>query len=398
MDDRPFYYRVRGRLFGPFDLRQMRQFAQRVQIIGGTDVSRDSIQWAKASDFPEIFVGSATPPPPTSLTDRSVTGKGAGGETLGNPVPSGPNARWFYTVNGAQQGPVDLAALQQLVATGAVSAREYVFREGDAEWVSATRLPTSSGMQFVDGASGGGGRPGRRDGAPKGGAGTAIASMVLGLLGLVACLLPIVGLPTTITGLTLGIMSRRHGMGVAGICLASLGLVLSVVNASVGAYLNVLGASGGVTASTYEFAILDGALALDGKKATLPLTFAAITQMIGRPSRTSHLENTIYTWDHLGMLAYQAPGASTISEVHFCFKPETYAFSPRSAFDALVVNEVTLTAASTKEDVLAAGFQPGEVICTARIGGTEALCRFNDFAVPGVREEGLIKISCSKAN
>jgi hypothetical protein len=76
------------------------------------------------------------------------------------------------------------------------------------------------------------------------GGGKAIASLCLGLFGLLAWLLPIIGLPTTITGLVLGIKSvsgPRKGMATAGIVLCIIGLVLSIANAAIGAYLGATG-------------------------------------------------------------------------------------------------------------------------------------------------------------
>ena len=74
--------------------------------------------------------------------------------------------------------------------------------------------------------------------------GMAIASMVLGICGLLAWLLPCIGLPATVTGLILGILSRRgtaRGMAVAGIVLCSIGLALTAINAGYGAYLGATG-------------------------------------------------------------------------------------------------------------------------------------------------------------
>jgi hypothetical protein len=78
---------------------------------------------------------------------------------------------------------------------------------------------------------------------PSGG-GKAIAALCLGLFGLIAWFLPIIGLPTTITGLVLGIKSLkgpRSGMATAGIVLCIIGLVLSIANAVFGAYLGATG-------------------------------------------------------------------------------------------------------------------------------------------------------------
>jgi hypothetical protein len=63
--------------------------------------------------------------------------------------------------------------------------------------------------------------------------GTAMASLVLGVIGLVVCCLPILGLPVSITGLVLGIKGQKslqQNKAVIGICLNLLGLGISVVN------------------------------------------------------------------------------------------------------------------------------------------------------------------------
>ena len=68
--------------------------------------------------------------------------------------------------------------------------------------------------------------------------------MVLGLVGIVAWLLPIIGLPVTITGLVFGIRARNsagRSKAIAGIVLCSIFLTASVVNAAIGAYMGATG-------------------------------------------------------------------------------------------------------------------------------------------------------------
>ena len=80
--------------------------------------------------------------------------------------------------------------------------------------------------------------------AARRGGGQATASLVLGIVSLIAWLLPIVGLPVAITGLVLGILSAsgvKRGMAITGIVLSSIGLVLGVINFAVGAYLGATG-------------------------------------------------------------------------------------------------------------------------------------------------------------
>ena len=72
----------------------------------------------------------------------------------------------------------------------------------------------------------------------------AIISLVLGILGFCGWIVPLCGLPISIVGLILGILSTRssrRGMAIAGIVLAALTLVAEVVNAAFGAYLGLSG-------------------------------------------------------------------------------------------------------------------------------------------------------------
>lgn len=74
--------------------------------------------------------------------------------------------------------------------------------------------------------------------------GLAIASLVLGLVSLVGWLIPLCGFPLSITGLVLGILARdsaRKGMAITGIVFSIIALVLSIINAVIGAYMGVTG-------------------------------------------------------------------------------------------------------------------------------------------------------------
>ena len=76
------------------------------------------------------------------------------------------------------------------------------------------------------------------------GSGNAIISLLLGLLGIIAWIIPLIGLPITVIGLILGIIglrSRSRGVAIAGITLCSLFLAFTIVNASIGSYLGATG-------------------------------------------------------------------------------------------------------------------------------------------------------------
>ena len=79
---------------------------------------------------------------------------------------------------------------------------------------------------------------------PGGGEGKATASMVLGIVGLLFWLCPIVGLPIGVVGLVLGIQANRttrRGSATAGIIMSIISLTLSLGNAGWGAYMGATG-------------------------------------------------------------------------------------------------------------------------------------------------------------
>lgn len=64
-----------------------------------------------------------------------------------------------------------------------------------------------------------------------------IASFVLGLVGIIAWLIPLFGYPVTITGLILGCLARKNeknGFSLAGIILSSIFLALTLINSILG--------------------------------------------------------------------------------------------------------------------------------------------------------------------
>lgn len=66
----------------------------------------------------------------------------------------------------------------------------------------------------------------------------------LGIFGLIAWLLPIIGLPVTITGLVLGgkaLSGSKRGLAIAATVLCCIGLTLSAFNMALGVYLGVTG-------------------------------------------------------------------------------------------------------------------------------------------------------------
>ena len=69
--------------------------------------------------------------------------------------------------------------------------------------------------------------------------GLGIAALVLGIVGILAWIIPIIGLPVGVVALILGIMGLKKsnkGMSIAGIVLGIICLVLTIINGAIGAY------------------------------------------------------------------------------------------------------------------------------------------------------------------
>ncbi len=72
--------------------------------------------------------------------------------------------------------------------------------------------------------------------------GKAIASLVLGLVGLIAWLLPLAGYPVTIVGIVMGVKglkSEKKSLAIAGLILSIIGLAATLVNSILGAVMGV---------------------------------------------------------------------------------------------------------------------------------------------------------------
>ncbi len=76
------------------------------------------------------------------------------------------------------------------------------------------------------------------------GKGKATASLVLGLVSIITWIIPLIGLPTTITGLVLGIQGlgpKKRTRAAVGIALSTLFLVITIINAILGAMMALQG-------------------------------------------------------------------------------------------------------------------------------------------------------------
>lgn len=144
--------------------------------------------------------------------------------------------RYHIGRDGQRYGPFSDAELREQLARGDVLASDSIWHEGLPAWQPVASLfpdaprvppppPSVSGAhdQAIPGANTG---------------------FVLGLINLITWFIPIVGLPLSIWGLVASIKAQRRGVGgkaIAGLVLNIIALVLTVVNAAIGAYLGATG-------------------------------------------------------------------------------------------------------------------------------------------------------------
>lgn len=118
--------------------------------------------------------------------------------------------------------------------------------------------------------------------------GAAVASLVLGLVGLIAWLFPLAGFPVTIVGLIMGIVgqkSTKRGMATAGVIISMVGFIATIINSAIGAYQG----------ATFQ---LPGTISALSVQAAIPANFVRVeggTFNMGSPSGINDHERPVHT-------------------------------------------------------------------------------------------------------
>ncbi|MFU8893119.1 MAG: GYF domain-containing protein [Luteolibacter sp.] len=154
--------------------------------------------------------------------------------------------QWYYSKDSAQHGPVPLQDLQAKIRSGEIAPDALIWREGMADWTSANAIPeigvslapalpvSAAATVYAPPASpGSAGFPPIANARPS--SGLAIASLILGILGLTSCTF-ITGIPAVICGHMA--MGRTHpktgnlggrGMAIAGLVMGYICSAILVI-------------------------------------------------------------------------------------------------------------------------------------------------------------------------
>lgn len=125
-----------GKKQGPFSADQIKDMAAAGQITADSLVFVEGTTgWGKAGDVPQVAelltATVAPPPPPPQIADV------------------------YVILNGQQQGPLDGATLQTLIASGQVNAETQAWMPGMANWGRAGDVPEIAAMLGGTGQGGG---------------------------------------------------------------------------------------------------------------------------------------------------------------------------------------------------------------------------------------------------
>jgi hypothetical protein len=174
---------------------------------------------------------------------------------------------WYYAKNGAQQGPVALEDMKSRIAMGEIAPSDLAWREGMADWMPVSSIAelklepapprpehpnmpahtpvpapmaTSSPEPYRAPQASPSAAPAPYQGAQPPSQGMAIASLICGIVSLVACCLWFGALPLALVAIVLGFIASSKakadparyagkGMARAGIVTGILGLIAAGV-------------------------------------------------------------------------------------------------------------------------------------------------------------------------
>jgi hypothetical protein len=237
-----YYIRSRGKVQGPFTVDKLRQLASQGRFARHFEVSADGNIWSLAGSTPGLFptpterkVRAKQVPQPVPaperlpLLDDSPNGDFGFRPDSGNGGGATESAQeWHYIQNGTSQGPMAFSEMRRLAAGGKLLPTDYVWAEGMADWVTAGTIA----QLFPQGAAKAtnwNGTPFVAEGAIVRTSSLAIASLLLGIVGLIP--------PCSILAIIFGHMASRdiarsHG-ALSGRTLAVVGMVFGYVSVGI---------------------------------------------------------------------------------------------------------------------------------------------------------------------
>jgi hypothetical protein len=232
VESQQYFIRVRGKTLGPFTIEKLRALRARGQFSRVHEFSTDRQSWLPASALEHVFAPARTAPLPPALMESAAPASAAAVTQAQAPAgTTGPGAAWHYNVGGELFGPVSIMELRSLVASGRLQADDYVWKESMPDWVPVAQLPELKTVSGAASPASSGPAPLYDDGLHHT-SGFAVASLVMGLVGLITPFLVFNLLAVIFGAVALKAIARSRvalggrGMALSGLVLGAIGLAL----------------------------------------------------------------------------------------------------------------------------------------------------------------------------
>lgn len=83
--------------------------------------------------------------------------------------------------------------------------------------------------------------------------------------------------------------------------------------------------------------IRQGTVFIEGNRVTRETTLSEYQAILGKPDRVTRLQNSIHTYDDLGILLYQRPGEETVLSISLDLVKSNYKFSPKKSSQGIFI-------------------------------------------------------------
>lgn len=226
-----YFIRVRGKVLGPFTLDKLKVLRSRGQFSRMHEVSMDRANWQPATNL-EPLLGFSKQPAETVVA-APIEAPPVDAYPIPAKAEPGPAATWHYSAGGERHGPVSVLELRELIRRGLLGQQDFVWKDGMPDWSLVSDVPE---MQALIRAP----SPPPRVKAPTGPvlsddgihhtSGMAVASMVLGILGLMTPFLVFNILATIFGGVAIRAIGKSRiqlggrGMAISGLVMGVIGL------------------------------------------------------------------------------------------------------------------------------------------------------------------------------
>ncbi len=139
---RQYYFRMQGKVEGPFDLARAQSLVRRGRLSRYHEVSIDRVHWHRATEFPELFVARVEQKTRGMLVEEKDPSPTV------HPQESAPAERlWYYSTGNQEQGPVPMSQLANLIRSGQLDKDALVWTEGMEQWTPWRNVPALRAFQ-----------------------------------------------------------------------------------------------------------------------------------------------------------------------------------------------------------------------------------------------------------